>query len=793
MSQPQFMTMPRSSQSTNGAEDSPISGTSNASPPTMRLGSNDVEQAQRPASIDIQTRRGSVMSPSNPAAETRQPPLSPDRPSRSSLPPSQTSPVADTRSQPQPRQTTLPLPSTTMAAITATQTLSPSSPSGGGQGRRSPAPRLPTLPPPPTRFNIEGGSARLSPSVISRHPPFPILNLPTIPTPTPGPSQPRRIRPQSRLSSMPALPREGRDDSHQQADHENAMLAESDEEEEMEGEEEFEEAQQGSDDEEGDEAAYAAPSRQSESSYREGLPHVESSPFDVSFLNGKKDGATGERTPIGRRALDYFSSKPVAPEVSSPTRTPRPGEGPRHQPLLVPMPTPGSPRPQLYQQASRSMVDLLSARQPRSPGLEEQAQAKVKSPELGPSLDGVAPPKSPPPPRETDLLGSPLRRRRSMPTFSLSTDPPPYPAFPARHKAPVVQPREDEGKEQLPTYTNTIYLAAIMPRKMEFTAPGVQAKDRKWRRVFCVLEGTMFRVYKCPAGAAGVNPVVDWWEKKVGVGDQTNTTGTTYDGRIRIDSVRPREAVERPLKLNEETRRESASEGREGREEQRKEQTRSKRFTVSLLHPSRHSNSPTSSTSPSRFGRSSLDISRGDASSSGRPSLTLGRPPSQSSSSASTSHVGSSSQGGATSSSSVTSASASGQSRFRKSNSSRHSTDKDKGQELPVPDDKDLLRVYTMQHAESGLGSDYLKRRNVIRVRMEGEQFLLQASDVAAVVDWIEGFQGSTNIALDLDERPMPKGPMFPRRRRRRIRRPEEAAGQAEANVGDDPTGTRPP
>ncbi|EPQ52120.1 hypothetical protein GLOTRDRAFT_47524, partial [Gloeophyllum trabeum ATCC 11539] len=81
----------------------------------------------------------------------------------------------------------------------------------------------------------------------------------------------------------------------------------------------------------------------------------------------------------------------------------------------------------------------------------------------------------------------------------------------------------------------------------------------------------------------------------------------------------------------------------------------------------------------------------------------------------------------------------------------------------PPPDPKDLLRVYTLQHAESGLGSDYMKRRNVIRVRMEGEQFLLQAADVASVVDWIEGFQAATNIALDLDERPMPKGPMFPR------------------------------
>ena len=43
-----------------------------------------------------------------------------------------------------------------------------------------------------------------------------------------------------------------------------------------------------------------------------------------------------------------------------------------------------------------------------------------------------------------------------------------------------------------------------------------------------------------------------------------------------------------------------------------------------------------------------------------------------------------------------------------------------------------------MQNAESGLGNDYLKRKNVIRVRLEGEQFLLQAKDVLSVVEWIE-------------------------------------------------------
>ncbi|KAH7097777.1 hypothetical protein BKA62DRAFT_661524 [Auriculariales sp. MPI-PUGE-AT-0066] len=88
------------------------------------------------------------------------------------------------------------------------------------------------------------------------------------------------------------------------------------------------------------------------------------------------------------------------------------------------------------------------------------------------------------------------------------------------------------------------------------------------------------------------------------------------------------------------------------------------------------------------------------------------------------------------------------------------------------------LRVYSMQRAESGLGSDYTKRAHVVRVRAEGEQFLLQLNSVEEVVAWVEGFQAAASVALDLDERPMPRGPLYPRRRRRR-RRPDEPAAAA--------------
>ncbi|KAL4079535.1 hypothetical protein J3A83DRAFT_4043652, partial [Scleroderma citrinum] len=83
--------------------------------------------------------------------------------------------------------------------------------------------------------------------------------------------------------------------------------------------------------------------------------------------------------------------------------------------------------------------------------------------------------------------------------------------------------------------------------------------------------------------------------------------------------------------------------------------------------------------------------------------------------------------------------------------------------EVPNPAKCDLIRAYTLQNAESGLGNDYIKRKHVIRLRLEGEQFLLQAPDVPSVVEWIEGLHAGTNIALDLDQRTMPRGPIFPR------------------------------
>ncbi|OCB86648.1 hypothetical protein A7U60_g6329 [Sanghuangporus baumii] len=474
-----------------------------------------------------------------------------------------------------------------------------------------------------------------------------------------------------------------------------------------------------------------------------------------------------------------------------------------------------------------------------------------------------------------------LRRQRSMPTFSTSGPPPPYPSFllpeHLRRFAPL--PRDDEGKEELPPYSNDIRLAAIMPRKMEFSAPGVPARDRKWRRVHCVLEGTAFRVYDAPPRVTGVSVLGGWWERKVGVGDVSSglnaSAGATAGPGATTNIVIGRKEPKRRMKWEEElqaeeedARRASAESGTEEgqprasvsssrstvelngsaergeRERERPQAHKSKlHLAASLLHPSRSRlslahGSSSSPASPRSSFQSPRNSAEGSSPPSARPSVDLSTtpasPPSQStalSSNVASSTSALSSSLSAHSSNSDASCTQTRRRRHLRSDSAQssnnsHSRSNSRAQsplnpdnntrsqaqsqnsshsyshsatshlyhepnrrEVPEPDERDLLCVYSLQRAESGLASDYTKRKNVVRVRMEGEQFLLQCKDVASVVEWIEALQAATNIALDLDERPMPKGPIFPRRRRRRRVQPTETGAQTQSTSAADSGG----
>lgn len=422
-------------------------------------------------------------------------------------------------------------------------------------------------------------------------------------------------------------------------------------------------------------------------------------------------------------------------------------------------------------------------------------------------------------------LQAPLRRRRSMPTYNEATSPPPYPSFApypyGRHAGLQISPREDEGREELPSYSNPIYLKAIMPRKMEFSEPGIQAKDRKWRRVLCVLEGTMFKVYRCPVGPGGVSAIEQWWERKVGAGDvATYPTGpgstaaapprpgssrqapnAGVDTRSReeekADQQYLRYPVQRELSVNggSETPEDEDEDQSMSRSQRSNAPTEGAHRRTRLPHPppaqiaitksalnlavhflkpgSRHGRSssdagppsPSASKPVNTVPRSSLNLPRAGtatpASSSFSSTSRSHSPlPSASSSSLSVPHgsrshspmpsssrlnVPSSSSSASSRPATPSTGSSSGRPAPRMRNHdtqtpprSARSDSTSKSDEVPDPHEHDLIRCYTMQHAESGLGNDYVKRKNVIRVRLEGEQFLLQAKDVPSVVQWIE-------------------------------------------------------
>ena len=332
-----------------------------------------------------------------------------------------------------------------------------------------------------------------------------------------------------------------------------------------------------------------------------------------------------------------------------------------------------------------------------------------------------------------------------MPTFTETSAPPPYPTF-----APYgghglkpglkILPREDEGREELPPYSNDISLRAIMPRKMEFIAPGVQARDRKWRRVMVVLEGTMLKIYRCPVGPGGVSAIEQWWESKVGAGD---TSSFQMPPPVPPPTAKPEAREEEKVKqqylrnpLNTEPS--LASGSRTG------EQPRMGPGTVKAHEQSGSGVTVTKSalnlavhflkTGAKQHGRSNSDLGpppSPGATGRSAPRASLNLPTREDSprpsSSRSTTPLPSTS-----SNASLRSATPSSSGSRRPVKTAKKRTD------LEDPNPNDLIRCYTMQRAESGLGNDYVKRKNVIRVRLEGEQFLLQASDVKSVVEWIE-------------------------------------------------------
>ena len=346
----------------------------------------------------------------------------------------------------------------------------------------------------------------------------------------------------------------------------------------------------------------------------------------------------GQRTPGGPLM------SPLLPmSMSSAARGKRPTRQDEGAPLPSSADAPGETSGlQIYRRRSHSVVNLMSPSlgiassdgeeigTAAVDGLDPIWRTGVPQGAETPAPTFLSPSLAPPPtPRPLEPLSPRLGRPRSM--YELHVAPPAYHSVyirPGLQAGQIVFPREEEGKEGLPDYTCAVHFEAYMPRKMEFTAPTVQAKDRAWKRQYVVLHGTAIKIYKHDLRTHPIAGEEDW-------------AGATPDMAGR----------DGPLPLH---------------------------FHV---------------------GEYGADV----APKSKFPT-------------------------------SIVDAKAIAKSRIA----------------TPSHGANVLLRHYSLQNAESGLAADYIKRKHAVRVRAEGEQFLLQAKDDRGVIDLIEALQAATNVALDL-------------------------------------------
>lgn len=269
----------------------------------------------------------------------------------------------------------------------------------------------------------------------------------------------------------------------------------------------------------------------------------------------------------------------------------------------------------------------------------------------------------------------------------------------------VLSKREEEGREDLPDYSCAVHIEGWMPRKVEFTEPGKQANNRAWKHQYIILHGTSLKVCTRdpeelpgrPVQAAPTSirlpsdgqPVL---LENSATASGNSTSASSYRNASNASNNRGGS---------------NASVGSNG----------SRRSSLTASTASSHSNL-------SSLAEEANDDSRADK----------------------ISGMSENNQANATVIVNV------GDSRVPVHRGTRemhvhqgHYDGAAPGRStalltkaLRKESGDVVVRHYTMQGAESGLAADYLKRKHCVRVRAEGEQFLIQAADDRGVIDWIE-------------------------------------------------------
>ncbi|KAH7019585.1 hypothetical protein EDB80DRAFT_562548 [Ilyonectria destructans] len=74
-----------------------------------------------------------------------------------------------------------------------------------------------------------------------------------------------------------------------------------------------------------------------------------------------------------------------------------------------------------------------------------------------------------------------------------------------------------------------------------------------------------------------------------------------------------------------------------------------------------------------------------------------------------------------------------------------------------------LEKSYSLLYSDAGIAADYKKRRYVIRVRAETDQFLLSCVELGTFVGWLNGLLAAIEIARPIDDRDFPRDQSIPR------------------------------
>ncbi|KAL2201046.1 hypothetical protein P885DRAFT_25931 [Corynascus similis CBS 632.67] len=116
------------------------------------------------------------------------------------------------------------------------------------------------------------------------------------------------------------------------------------------------------------------------------------------------------------------------------------------------------------------------------------------------------------------------------------------------------------------------------------------------------------------------------------------------------------------------------------------------------------------------------------------------------------------------------------------SSSSRHDGPDISPDHPPWVKKSTLERAYSLLHADAGIAADYRKRRYVIRMRVETDQFLLSCVELGTFVTWLDGIFAAINVSPPIDERDFPRDFSVPRLQRIRWLRgqrpqPEDSIG----------------